>query len=142
MTLLRNAQRFGAGNVFLIGFTTFHGTVTAATDWGGQAERKRVRRALPGSVEDLFHEVGHPRFLLRTRLDEALAEHLRFPRLHRAIGVIYRPETELVSHYFETHLPDQFDAVIHIDHTTALEPLERTSTWEQGEPPDTYPSGI
>lgn len=97
---------------------------------------------MPGSVEDLFHDVGHPRFLLRTRLDEGLAERLRVPRLHRAIGVIYRPETELESHYVETHLADQFDAVIHIDHTTALEPLERTSVWEEGEPPDTYPSGI
>ena len=135
-------QRVGADDALLVGFTTYDGSVTAARDWGGPAERRRVRRALPGSVEDLFHDVGHPRFLLRTRLDEGLAEHLRVPRLQRAIGVIYRPETEMVSHYLETHLADQFDAIVHIDHTTALEPLERTSVWEKGEPPDTYPSGI
>ncbi len=135
-------QRVGADNSLLVGFTTFMGTVTAASDWDGIAERKRVRSALPGSVEDLFHEVGHPRFLLRTRHDESLADALRFPRLHRAIGVIYRPDTELVSHYVETHIADQFDVVIHIDHTKAVEPLERTSTWEHGEPPDLYPSGL
>jgi erythromycin esterase-like protein len=135
-------QRYGADNVLLVGFTTYDGTVTAAADWGAKTERKQLRRALPGSVEDLFHEVGHARFLLRTRLDEALAELLRVPRLHRAVGVIYRPETELQSHYVDTRVSDQFDAVIHIDHTRALEPLDRTSTWEEGEPPETYPTGI
>jgi erythromycin esterase-like protein len=135
-------QRCGADNVFLVGFTTYEGTVTAASDWGEPVQRKRVRQAIPGSCEDLFHDVGHPRFLLRTRLDDSVAEGLREPRLQRAIGVIYRPQTEMLSHYLETHLTDQFDAVIHIDHTSALEPLERTSGWEDGEPPDTYPSGI
>ncbi|CAB4887131.1 unannotated protein [freshwater metagenome] len=135
-------QQYGADDVLLVGFTTYDGTVTAASNWGGVAERKRVRRALPGSVEELFHEVGHPRFSLRTRLDGALADHLREWRLHRAIGVIYRPETELASHYVETRVADQFDVVIHIDRTHALEPLERTSMWEQGEFPDTYPFGL
>lgn len=111
-------QRFGADHSLLLGFTTYDGTVTAASDWGGVAERKRVRRALPGSVEDLFHEVGHPRFLLRTRLDEGLAESPPRPSAPPAIGVISRPETEFVSHYMETHVADQFDVVIHIDHTT------------------------
>jgi erythromycin esterase-like protein len=64
------------------------------------------------------------------------------PRLQRAIGVIYRPQTERQSHYFEVTLPDQFDAIIHIDHTRALEPLERTPTWIRGEVPETYPSGL
>jgi len=135
-------QQYGAENVLLVGFTTYHGTVTAASNWGGIAERKRVRRALPGSVEALFHDVGHQRFSLRTRLDEALADNLRETRLHRAIGVIYRPETELVSHYIETRVADQFDVLVHIDHTRALEPLEITALWEQGEAPDTYPFGI
>jgi erythromycin esterase-like protein len=135
-------QTCGADDVFLVGFTTYDGTVTAASDWGQPVERKRVRAAIPGSCEDLFHEVGHPRFLLRTRLDDFVADGLREPRLQRAIGVLYRPDTELPSHYLETHLADQFDAVIHIDHTSALEPLERTSGWEDGEPPDTYPTGI
>lgn len=135
-------QQYGADNVLLVGFTTYDGTVTAASNWGGVAERKRVRRALPGSVETLFHDVGRPRFSLRTRQDDALADNLRETRLHRAIGVIYRPETELVSHYIETRVADQFDVVLHIDHTRALEPLERTALWEQGEAPDTYPFGI
>jgi erythromycin esterase-like protein len=135
-------QRIGAENVFLVGFTTYEGTVSAASDWGKPVERKRVRPAIPGSCEDLFHEVGRSRFFLQTRLNDSVVKGLREPRLQRAIGVIYRPQTEMLSHYLETHLADQFDAVIHIDHTNALEPLDRTSTWDDGEPPDTYPTGI
>jgi len=56
--------------------------------------------------------------------------------------VIYRPETERQTHYFGARLAEQFDAVIHLDRTRALEPLERTSLWDQGEPPETFPSGI
>jgi erythromycin esterase-like protein len=63
-------------------------------------------------------------------------------RLERAIGVIYRPETERLSHYFDARLAEQFDAVIHIDETSALEPLERTSEWEVGELPETYPWAV
>jgi erythromycin esterase-like protein len=64
------------------------------------------------------------------------------PLLERAIGVVYKPETERQSHYFESRLPEQFDAVIHIDRTRAVEPLERTAEWERGEAPETYPSGL
>jgi erythromycin esterase-like protein len=71
-----------------------------------------------------------------------LKNALRAPRLQRAIGVIYRPETERQSHYFHARLADQFDAVIHIDETRAVEPLERTSLWDTGELPETYPSGL
>jgi erythromycin esterase-like protein len=120
---------------FLLGFTTYAGTVTAASEWGGPAERKRVRRALEGSWEYAFHHSSVPRFLL----DPA---GLRERRLERAIGVIYRPETERLSHYFEASLGEQFDAVIHLDETRALEPLERTSEWERGELPETYPWGV
>ena len=81
-------------------------------------------------------------FSARTRLNNALADNLRETRLHRAIGVIYRPETELVSHYIDTRVADQFDVVLHIDHTRALEPSERTALWEQGQAPGTYPFGI
>ena len=119
----------------LVGFTTYEGTVTAASDWGGPAERKRVRRALPGSWEELFHEREPDRFWLEPR-------ELRGRRLERAIGVVYRPETERASHYFHARLADQFDAVIHIDETHALEPLERTSEWEAGDLPETYPWGV
>ncbi|QQZ19659.1 MULTISPECIES: erythromycin esterase family protein [Rhodococcus] len=126
----------------LIGFSTYAGTVTAASEWGGPAERKVVRAALPSSVEELFHEVGKDSFLVRTDHDRRTADTLRVARLERAIGVIYRPETERQSHYFYTRLSDQFDAVIHIDTTHALEPLERTSLWVEGEMPETYPFAL
>jgi erythromycin esterase-like protein len=130
--LVRERHRRDA---FLIGFTTFTGTVTAASDWGGPAERKRVRRSLDGSWEKLFHESGRPRFVLAP-------EGLGGTRLERAIGVVYRPETERLSHYFDAELRRQFDAVIHIDETQAVEPLELTSEWEAGELPETYPWAV
>ncbi|APW62967.1 erythromycin esterase family protein [Paludisphaera borealis] len=126
-----------------IGFTTYTGTVTAASDWDGPTERKRVRPALPGSYEALFHEAGSPRFLIDLRDGGDATEALREPRLERAIGVIYRPDTERRSHYFHARLAEQFDAVIHIDQTRAVEPLDRDSGWEeQGEVPETYPAGV
>jgi erythromycin esterase-like protein len=125
----------------LIGFTTHAGTVTAASDWHAPAERKRVREALPGSYEALFHDVGLARFYLPLGKENRVAE-LRKPRLERAIGVVYLPETERASHYFLACLPDQFDAVLHIDRTRAVEPLERTVEWERGEVPETFPSGV
>jgi erythromycin esterase-like protein len=134
-------ERYGRDAV-LIGFSTYHGTVTAASQWGGEAERKRVRPALPGSFEEAFHEAGTPRFLLTLRRGGSVAAALREPRLERAIGVIYLPETERVSHYFHARLSDQFDAVLHFDETRAVEPLERTSQWDTGEVPETFPSGI
>ena len=124
----------------LVGFTTFAGTVAAASGWDQPVEFKRVREALPGSVELLFHETGVARFLLPMRGNRAL-EALREPLLERAIGVIYLPQTERSSHYFRTRLYDQFDAVLHFDRTTAVEPLDRTSE-RSTEPPETFPSGI
>ncbi len=133
-------------SVFLIGFTTYTGTVTAASDWDGPAERKRVRPALPGSVEALFHETGLPGFLIDPRAggtdNESVAEALGEEYLERAIGVIYRPETERRSHYFEARVADQFDAILHFDETSAIEPLERTALWDRGEPPETWPFGL
>jgi erythromycin esterase-like protein/predicted phosphoribosyltransferase len=134
-------ERFGADAVS-VGFTTYSGTVTAASDWDEPAERKTVRPGLPGSYERLFHDTGIPRFLLPLRDDENLSRALATPRLERAIGVIYRPDTERGSHYFHARLPRQFDFVLHFDHTTALEPLERTAGWEAGEPAETYPFGV
>jgi erythromycin esterase-like protein/predicted phosphoribosyltransferase len=119
----------------LVGFTTYTGTVTAASEWGGPAERKNVRPALPGSWEELFHERGITAFMIDP-------SRLRGRRLERAIGVIYQPQTERVSHYFHARLADQFDAVVHMDETTAVEPLERSSEWEAGELPETFPTGI
>jgi erythromycin esterase-like protein len=132
-------ERFGA-DAFSIGFSTFTGTVTAARDWGETAERRRVRPGLSGSYEALFHEAGLSRFWLNLReIGGEAMELLRIPRLQRAIGVIYRPETERWSHYFESHLLEQFDAMIHLDETRALEPLERSGEWERGELPETFP---
>lgn len=131
---------------FLVGFTTWSGTVTAASDWGAPAERKRVRPGLPGSCEDLFHQIGPPNFLLPLRHERAVAAALPQRLLQRAIGVIYRPDTERHSHYFNVNLPKQFDAIIHFDKTSAVVPLDRNDAWENieadAEAPETYPFGV
>jgi erythromycin esterase-like protein len=102
-----------------------------------------VRNGLPGSHEALFHHTGHPQFWLALRGNEALASVLAHPRLQRAIGVIYQPQTERASHYVHAHLPAQFDAMVHIDSTQALEPLELEPDWlAQEEPAETFPSGL
>lgn len=132
-------ERYGRDAVS-IGFTTYSGTVTAASDWDGPVERKTVRPGLPGSYEEWFHEVGQPRFYLPLG-DRHLPATLQRPRLERAIGVVYRPETERQSHYFEAHLAEQFDAVLHFDQTEALRPLGRPSHWTE-ETPETYPFGV
>lgn len=126
----------------LIGFSTYTGTVTAATNWGGVAERKTVRPALPGSIEELLHETGNPAFYVPTHDGSPAAGALEVVRLGRAIGVIYLPQTERQSHYFHVRPSDQFDAMIHIDVTRALEPLEPTSVWVAGQNPETYPTGL
>jgi erythromycin esterase-like protein/predicted phosphoribosyltransferase len=133
--------RFGA-EAKLVGFTTHTGTVTAATEWDGPPHRRHVRPSLSGSYERLFHEVGVPRFLLSMTGHPEVAAALAVPRLERAIGVIYVPETERASHYFHTKLSEQFDVVVHIDETRAVEPLERTAGWEAGEVAETYPTGL
>jgi len=132
-------ERHGRDAV-LIGFTTYDGTVTAAANWDAPAERKTVRPALPGSYEALFHCIGPERFLLDLR--DGRVPALNQPRLERAIGVIYRPETERASHYFHASLTAQFDALLHFDRTRAVEPLERTAAWQRGEVPETFPSGV
>jgi erythromycin esterase-like protein len=134
-------ERYGRASV-LVGFTTYSGTVTAASDWGAPAERKNVRPALAGSYETLFHTSGLPSFEIDLSGSPVAAEQLLAPRLERAIGVIYRPETERVSHYIYARLSEQFDAVIHFDHTRAVEPLERTAEWIRGDLPETYPVGV
>jgi erythromycin esterase-like protein len=125
----------------LVGCTTFDGTVTAASNWDAPAERKHVRPALSGSYEHLFHEAGLERALLIMRGDHPV-EGLGEPRLERAIGVIYRPDAERASHYFHASLAVQFDAVLHFDHTRAVEPLERSALWPEVELPETFPSGF
>jgi len=128
-------------DAILIGFSTFSGTVTAASNWDEPPARKIVRPGLAGSYEMLFHQIGVPRFLLPLH-DRAESALLHESRLERAIGVVYRPETERTSHYFKARLAEQFDAMIYLDETHALEPLERTAGWETGEAPETYPSAL
>ncbi|HHP7243413.1 MAG TPA: erythromycin esterase family protein [Elainellaceae cyanobacterium] len=127
-------------DVVLVGFSTYTGTVAAASNWNAPVELKRVRPALSDSYEALFHDVGIDRFFLRLD-DPNLFQQLRSPRLERAIGVIYRPETERISHYFSARLSDQFDAVIHIDTSRAAEPLEQVQP-STDEVPETYPSAV
>ena len=137
--LVRQRHR---GDARLVGFLTHEGTVTAASDWDEPAERKVVRPALAGSYEALLHETGIPNLLVDLTTPGPMVTGLMPPRLERAIGVIYRPETERASHYFHAALPQQFDAVLYYDHTRAVEPLERTGLWERGEVAETFPSAL
>lgn len=125
----------------LVGFTTHAGTVMAASDWGAAAERKQVLPSREDSYEGLMHETGLDRFMLPLRGEGSHFFALREPRLERAIGVIYRPETERQSHYFFARLPVQFDALLHFDSSASVEPLERDAAAMDAEVPETYPSG-
>jgi erythromycin esterase-like protein len=116
-------RRSNDGDSVLVGFTTYTGEVTAASEWGEKGKRMKVRPAIAGSYAGLFHETGVPNFLLIFRGNEQLTQELARPRLERAIGVIYKPETERQSHYFEAQISKQFDAVIHFDVTGAVKPL-------------------
>jgi erythromycin esterase-like protein len=134
-------QAYGKA-ALLVGFTSHHGTVTAASDWGELAQRKKVSEALEGSYETLFHDTKMKNLLLDLRTGNEATRGLRESRLERAIGVVYHPRTERVSHYFDAELPAQFDVVLHLDETRALEPLERSAQWEKGDLPETYPFGV
>jgi len=135
--------REGHGNAAaLLGFATDHGSVAAASDWDGPLEIKRIQPGLAGSWEALFHDTGIARFALLLRGSGELAQALAMPRLQRAIGVIYRPETERQSHYFMARPVQQFDALVHLDQTRAVEPLDGSEPHPPGEPPETWPSGV
>lgn len=133
-------KEFG-DRVYSIGFGTHTGTVAAASDWDAPMEVKPVTPSMPRSYERLFHETACPNFFLALRElgDGSLGKALSKPLLERAIGVIYRPETELASHYFESKLPQQFDEYIWMNETHAVTPFE---TEELAGLPDTYPFGI
>jgi erythromycin esterase-like protein len=107
----------------LVGFTTHSGTVLAASSWGAAPRAHRLRPARSDSFSALFHETGAPAFLLPLRGSAEVLEALPERRLERFVGVVYAPYTERQSHYFETNLARQFDAVIHIDRTSAVQPL-------------------
>lgn len=129
-------KAFGA-EAALVGFGTDRGTVAAASDWGGPMELKQVRPARPDSHEALFRDAGLRRSLTRLHAPE-LREALAEPRLERAIGIIYRPDTELQSHYFEAVLPEQFDAFAWFEETTAVTPLLGP---QRGREPEAFPFG-
>ncbi len=124
-----------------IGFGTDHGTVAAASNWEGPMEIKNVRPSHAQSFERIFHRTEQPGLILPLRRadDASLHDELAKPRLERAIGVIYRPETELASHYFEAKLSRQFDEYIWIDATRAVTPLDAE---QMPGLPDLYPFGV
>ena len=126
---------------YSVGFGTDHGTVAAASYWDGPMEVKAVQPSHEDSYEAVFHRVKAPGLMLgmRDSLDSELIGQLMEARLERAIGVIYRPETELASHYFQAVLPMQFDEYIWFDRTRAVTPLDVRRI--EGVP-DTYPFGL
>lgn len=132
-------QRFGAAAA-LIGFGTHEGDVVAATDWDGDMEIKTIRPTLEDSYESLFHMTRHKRFLLDMPKHPEVRQQLLEPRLERFIGVIYRPETERLSHYMYASLPQQFDAFVWFDTTTPVTPLGLVEKHEGV--PETYPFGL
>lgn len=123
----------GTDGSLLVGFTTYTGTVTAADEWGGPADCQAVLPARSDSYEGLFYRTRLDRFYLP--LGEPVAGPLQGPMLERAIGVLYRPRTELASHYFEATLPLQFDALFHLDETRAVEPFDQTASPEHDATP-------
>jgi erythromycin esterase-like protein len=144
LTLGQIARQRHPGEVGLIGFTTHEGSVIAANDWDEPAERMRVRSSLPASWEELLHAAEMPRFYLTSDdITRVLGEGAE--RLQRAIGVVYRPQTERRSHYLDARLADEFDVVIHIDSTRGVEPLDPIHAPEHtpaDELPETFPSGV
>jgi erythromycin esterase-like protein len=133
-------ESFGAESVALIGMGTHEGTVAAADDWDGDMKVKRVNPSRSDSVERLFHDAGVARCLLDLSRDNPAARALRSPKLERFIGVIYRPATELQSHYAEASLAQQFDAFLWFDETTAVVPLAPAHV--KPGLPNTYPFGL
>ena len=131
-------------DAYIVGFGTDHGTVAAADDWDEPMQRMRVRPALPGSYEALFHAAGVPAFALHLRAPRRpeIRDELSPERLERAIGVVYRPRTERMSHYFSASLPDQFDELLWVDETHAITPLATPAPQRPDKMPETYPFGL
>jgi erythromycin esterase-like protein len=133
------AREHYGDDVRIVGFTTHSGTVTAARDWGAPAEMRIVRPSVRGSVERLLRDAGIDEGVLD--LHGAASGPLAGERLERMIGVIYRPETERMSHYVPARPVDQFDVLVHVDISHALRPLEPW-TAEEREPVETFPTGL
>ena len=126
----------------LIGFSTYQGKVSAASNWDMPVEHKTVIPALKGSVEEALHETGVKDFILKFRGNEQLTKALDTPLLERFIGVIYQPRTERQSHYYHAHISRQFDALIYLDETTAVQPLKTETHWVKNDLDETFPFGI
>lgn len=137
----RIREQYGSA-AFLLGFSTYTGSVTAATEWGAPARFKHVQPGIPSSYEMLFHDAAYPNFLLPLKHGGAAEQMLHVSRLQRALGVIYLPEAEHTHHYLYTRLPYQFDAIIHLDTTTALKPLAYLANGQNHQELETYPTGI
>jgi erythromycin esterase-like protein/predicted phosphoribosyltransferase len=138
----QEVRRRHGGDVRLVGMTTYQGTVTAASGWDGPVERKPIDPGSPESYESLFHEVGEPAFFLMLRQPHAAETELCIPRPHRDIGAIYEPGFARMTEHHASTLGDQFDVLIHLDETTALEPLDRTTIWEQSAQIETSPQRV
>jgi protein-L-isoaspartate(D-aspartate) O-methyltransferase len=130
-----------ADSAYIIGFGTDHGTVAAASDWDGPMEIKRVRPSHEASYERLCHDSGVKAFLMHLKepVRKAVRDELSAARLERAIGVIYRPDSELQSHYFQACLPRQFDEYAWFDETRAVAPLAPVVAHGV---PETFPFGV
>jgi erythromycin esterase-like protein len=127
--------------VVLVGFSSYQGSVIAGTEWGAPMERMEVPRARPGSWEDVLHRAGSADRLVlfagSTGVESLLEE-----RGHRAIGVVYRPAGERYGNYVPTVLPRRYDALLYLDETRALHPLHDLTPREEGEVPETFPTGV
>lgn len=142
LTLGQLARQRHGRSTFLLGMTTYDGTVTAARDWGEPPMVRDIRPAHAGSIEELLHHVGLDSLLLTPTPGTAAYEELDRAYGERAIGVVYRPETERESHYLAANPARQFDAIVHIDRTTAITPLDGDAPWAGYEPPETYPTAL
>jgi erythromycin esterase-like protein len=134
-------ERHGDEGVVLVGFGSHRGSVIAGRRWEAPMERMPVPPAREGSWEDVLHRAGEGDKLLLLAPAPPTSEQLR-PRGHRAIGVVYRPEYERYGNYVPTVLPRRYDAFLYLDATRALRPLHEVQPREQGEVPETYPSGV
>ena len=134
-------ERYGRDAV-LVGMTTYDGTVTAAADWGASAQRWAVTPALADSLEELLHSLGIGSFLIIPEPRGGAYAALSEIRLQRAIGVVYRPQTERQSHFLYVNAAERFDVIVHIDRSSAVTPLDRPQEWVFNEPPEAYPTAL
>eukprot|EP01117_Protostelium_nocturnum_P008899 TRINITY_DN3190_c0_g1_i3.p1 TRINITY_DN3190_c0_g1~~TRINITY_DN3190_c0_g1_i3.p1 ORF type:complete len:446 (+),score=146.58 TRINITY_DN3190_c0_g1_i3:77-1414(+) len=142
-------KRFGREKSFSIGFTTHTGSVTASSDWDGPQKKIKLNPSLPDSYERILHDSGLENYYLifksndlQVETSKELNNEFCKERLERYVGVIYKPDTELRSHYSDSKLSNQFDAVIHLDQTTALKPLDKSTAIVMDGEEETWPTGL